>query len=293
MSDAIMMQKMVRENLNKRNTDTLVIVEGVQESIKAYAEGKVDFEAVSDKSTPATIRLAPSFIVANVKYADLTDVQKSVAYTTVTLAKFLGMHKGKQEKPKDNLVGVLNALDLSERALLPKSTWFASKVGTEGLYDATRLALNNLQDGVEELDVKSRLEEFFQRVVDEGIDKVGMRNLSEEIFDLPKGSLSGLVKRGKRKAKKQRAPSEEEITLEELKAFIENAKKAQSSPALSAKLSVPPEVLETAYDVIESGLRSLAKVYHPDVKGGSHCKMTQLNAAVSWLRGVVKEKENL
>jgi hypothetical protein len=52
----------------------------------------------------------------------------------------------------------------------------------------------------------------------------------------------------------------------------------------------PPRPIDTtaAEALIGAGLRSLAKVHHPDL-GGDLATMQDLNAAADWLRGRVRE----
>jgi ParB-like nuclease domain len=60
-------------------------------------------------------------------------------------------------------------------------------------------------------------------------------------------------------------------------------------PSLKAVKNVPPYVIRTAKEIIETGYKLLAKDRHPD-RGGSQREMQNLNAAIGWLRLLVSKE---
>ena len=83
---------------------------------------------------------------------------------------------------------------------------------------------------------------------------------------------------------------EVDVTQEELDELLSNIKRVKDAEAASeAKLKADAaQFTEQAEEIITSGLRSLAKRYHPDVCG-SALKMQQINATVERLRKIISQ----
>jgi hypothetical protein len=72
--------------------------------------------------------------------------------------------------------------------------------------------------------------------------------------------------------------------------MVEEAARRKVEEELAEKrLLVPSGVIQMASDVVESGYRALSKTNHPDV-GGNQQRMSELNAAITWLRNKIKQE---
>jgi hypothetical protein len=202
-TDEVMLQRMVEENAEVNNNNLRRILEVIQGAVKAYAKGTITLDGDINCARPGTLRLAPSYLFDTRKFTDLKPEEQAVAYTPKAIASLLGsdMIKKSNGKPTDEFLGGLNALTLTERKLLSKGQLlkeYKTPLGPKIVYDLTRTALNSLNKGTEEGEVKSTVQDCFQRFIEE--PDVAKNKVIQEEFGLPTGTLSKVKKGNKRKA---------------------------------------------------------------------------------------------
>jgi hypothetical protein len=113
------------------------------------------------------------------------------------------------------------------------------------------------------------------------------RHRGEPLDELPHSYLRWLLKQDLReplrshlREEAQRREADEQDTHEAYR----NQHRHQAPPRRHA---APP--VADVDDVITSGVRALAKKYHPDLAGGDLVRMQQINHAADWLRSKVRE----
>jgi hypothetical protein len=122
LSDAMMLQMMVRENNESYKTSISVLLESIRATVQAYAEGKVSSEEmpVGDRSRIGELRYAPSF-QRHENSVGCSDTVSLHPYTVLSIGLFIGMtddHTEGGKRPKQSLRRAMNALELMEQGYL-------------------------------------------------------------------------------------------------------------------------------------------------------------------------------
>jgi hypothetical protein len=112
LSDADMIKMMAHENMEEWGTSAIVEIETIAAVVKAYAQGKIELNGLSEKTNKGIIRYAPSFLVG-----PSASRSGEHPYTLQSVGEFLGWLKPNGEA--QNKVSVaLTALQLIEEGIL-------------------------------------------------------------------------------------------------------------------------------------------------------------------------------
>lgn len=115
-SDEMMLKIMARENRDEYKATILSMIEAVEATVKALADGKIPAFDIDPKTNKSTLRYAPSFLVC----AFESNMDAHVRYTASSLADFLGYTKKNREgvRADKNVIAALNYLELAEQKIL-------------------------------------------------------------------------------------------------------------------------------------------------------------------------------
>lgn len=115
LDDETMLAMMIRENGEEYGADALILMETIEATVQAYADGVIEFETIGDRVKHSDIRYAPSF------QRDPMGTSGHRPYTVVTLGKFLGwMSEPRRTEPQEKLYTGLSALSYIEQGLAKK-----------------------------------------------------------------------------------------------------------------------------------------------------------------------------
>ncbi len=101
---------LARENMEEWGASVPVVLDTIRVAVKAFAEGKVEFDEVPGDTRKTYIRSAPSFLPGNERALG----GRARSYTASTLGEFLGWLV-KDGNASMRLLNGLNALELIEQ----------------------------------------------------------------------------------------------------------------------------------------------------------------------------------
>lgn len=224
LDDELMIKVMDNENREAYGSSPLSLIESVKAVVKGLTENRVKPFNIDPKVRKDAVRYAPSFVPKE----DVRGSSPQMAYTAMSIAKFLGRTEAlnaKRIKPEDSVVAALNALHLMELGHLKNAELFKEKLvrppeGGKATEVKVPLTTNEL------LTLTSEIKRDVERVrLRENKTAEEAQKIERELRELE----------AKRKADAKKAEEEHKALLKKL-ADAERAENEKKADALKARL---------------------------------------------------------
>lgn len=277
-SDADMIQKMAMENCQEYGKTVQVIMEAIRATVKALSENRITAKNMPlHKADANHIRYAPSFLSGG--------KDNGHGYTTMSLATFLGMVKGKamrtaasaensdsnRQKPQDRFVGCLGALELVEKGLMSEGDLIG--IGTEHLYNLVNVLKEKEKENAA---TAKELEEQAATATPLVAKKLRSKATKTRVaLKQSSSKLFRMVKTKKIKTSNDIKKAGEKLLKINKTAGALKTKKRPKKLSLEAKVHRFFDMLSFA--VMKEAWKAQAALYHPD-RGGDPEIATEFNS---------------